>query len=55
MQCVISGELRFSQLLCYEKIFAKEIIPYGKTKVSSCNLFLRLCFLLTTIFCISFY
>jgi len=37
MQCVISGELRFSQLLCYEETFAKKIIAYGKTMVSSCN------------------
>jgi len=50
MQCVISGDLRFSQLLCYGKTFAEEIVAYGKTKVSSCNLFLRLRFLLKTIF-----
>jgi hypothetical protein len=54
MQCFISGKLRSSQLLCYEKTFVKKIVGYGKTKVSSCNLFLRLCFLLTTIFSISF-
>jgi hypothetical protein len=52
MQCVISGDVKFNQLLCYEKTIVEEIVAYGKTKVSSCNLFLRLCFLLKTIFCI---
>jgi hypothetical protein len=54
MQSVISGEVRSSQLLCYEETLAKEIVAYGKTMVSSCNIFLRLCFLLIIIFCISF-
>jgi len=52
MQCVINGDVKFNQLLCYEETFVEEIVAYGKTKVSSCNLFLRLCFLLKTIFCI---
>jgi len=52
MQCVISEDLKSNQLLCYEKTFAEKINSYGKKKGS--NLCLRLCFLLRTIFCISF-
>ncbi len=39
------------QLLRYEKAFAKEMVAYERTKLSSSILFLRLWFLLTTVFC----